>query len=139
MSPISRINVDLTTHTPAYLQIISQIKQAIASGELKAGDQLPTVRQLAADLQINFNTVARAYRLLDEKGIISTQHGRGTFILDAPTGKELDRFRKQQLVVLGEHYIEEAERLGFEPGEVRRLIEDKIAKWERKHNTNNQA
>lgn len=132
MSPILKISVDLTTHTPAYLQIISQIKQAIASGELKAGDQLPTVRQLAADLQINFNTVARAYRLLDEKGIISTQHGRGTFILDAPTGKELDRFRKQQLVVLGEHYIEEAERLGFEPGEVRTLIEGKIAKWERK-------
>lgn len=132
MSPIARISVDLTTHTPAYLQIISQIKQAIASGELKPGDQLPTVRQLAADLQINFNTVARAYRMLDEKGIISTQHGRGTFILDAPTGKELERFRKQQLVVLGEHYIEEAERLGFEPSEVRTLIEGKIAKWERK-------
>lgn len=132
MSPIARISVDLTTHTPAYLQIISQVKQAIASGELKAGDQLPTVRQLAADLQINFNTVARAYRMLDEKGIISTQHGRGTFILDAPTGKELERFRKQQLVVLGEHYIEEAERLGFGPSEVRTLIESKIAKWERK-------
>ncbi len=132
MSPLSNLRVDLTVHTPAYLQIIEQVKQAIASGELKPGDQLPTVRQLAADLRINFNTVARAYRLLDEKGIISTQHGRGTYILDAPTGRDMQRLRRQQIVILGEHYIEEAEKLGFEPDEVRKLIEEQIRSWERK-------
>ncbi|MBX3047279.1 MAG: GntR family transcriptional regulator [Anaerolineales bacterium] len=124
--------MDLTIHTPAYLQIIGEIKQAIANGDLKPGDQLPTVRQLASDLQINFNTVARAYRMLDEKGIISTQHGRGTFILDAPTGRELQKLRKQQLTVLGEHFVEEAEKLGFEPGEARKLIEEQLDAWEQR-------
>lgn len=131
MSPIAKLHVDLTVHTPAYLQIISGIKQAIANGELKPGDQLPTVRQLAADLRINFNTVARAYRLLDEEGVISTQHGRGTFILDAPSGRDLQRLRQQQIRSLGEHYVEEAQKLGFEPDEVRSLIEEHIRSWER--------
>lgn len=132
MSPTANFRVDLTIHTPAYLQIIGEIKQAIANGDLKPGDQLPTVRQLASDLQINFNTVARAYRMLDEKGIISTQHGRGTFILDAPTGKELQKLRKQQLTVLGEHFVEEADKLGFEPSEARKLIEEQLDAWEQR-------
>lgn len=131
MSPIAKLHVDLTVHTPAYLQIISGIKQAIANGELEPGDQLPTVRQLAADLRINFNTVARAYRLLDEEGVISTQHGRGTFILDAPSGRDLQRLRQQQIRSLSEHYVEEAQKLGFEPDEVRSLIEEHIRSWER--------
>ena len=134
MSPLSKLRVDLTIHTPAYLQIIGEIKQAIANGELKPGDQLPTVRQLAADLRINFNTVARAYRLLDEEGVISTQHGRGTYILDTPSGRDMKRLRQQQIIVLGEHYVEEAEKLGFEPEEVRKLIEEQIRTWERKSN-----
>lgn len=134
MSPVSKFKVDLTIHTPAYLQIIGEVKQAIANGELKPGDQLPTVRQLAADLRINFNTVARAYRLLDEEGIISTQHGRGTYILSAPTGKSRERMLAQQLALLGEHFIEEAERLGFEPAQVRKLIDDQLRAWERERN-----
>ncbi|MBX3003616.1 MAG: GntR family transcriptional regulator [Anaerolineales bacterium] len=134
MSPIAKLHVDLTVHTPAYLQIISGIKQAIANGELEPGDQLPTVRQLAADLRINFNTVARAYRLLDEEGVISTQHGRGTFILDAPSGRDLQRLRQQQIRSLSEHYVEEAQKLGFEPDEVRSLIEEHIRSWERNRN-----
>lgn len=132
MSPLSTLHVDLTIHTPAYLQIMDQIRLAISNGELKPGDQLPTVRELAADLQINFNTVARAYRLLDEKRIISTQHGRGTFILDAPTGKDLQRLRKQQLGEMAKHLVEEAEKLGFAPTELRKLMDDKIAIWESK-------
>lgn len=130
MSPLSTLHVDLTIHTPAYLQIMDQIQRAIANGELRRGDQLPTVRELAGDLQINFNTVARAYRLLDEKGVISTQHGRGTFILDAPTGKDLQRLRKKQVSEMAKHLVEEAEKLGFEPTELRKLIDEKITAWE---------
>ena len=70
------IEIDFRDHIPIYIQLMGQIKQLIAAGELKPGDQLPTVRQLAADLRVNFNTIARTYRLLDEEGIISTQHGR---------------------------------------------------------------
>jgi GntR family transcriptional regulator len=109
---------------------MGQVKQAIASGKLSPGDQLPTVRQLAADLRINFNTVARAYRLLDEEGIISTQHGRGTYILERPPAKESERARRRQIVNLVEHVVSESERLGLEPGDLREIVEDQVNAWE---------
>lgn len=131
-----KFSIDLTAHSPAYLQIMGEVKQAIATGELKPGDQLPTVRQLAADLRINFNTVARAYRLLDEEAIISTQHGRGTYIMNPPSARSKQRMRTQQLALLTEHYVGEAEKLSFEPDEVRKLIEDQIRAWERERKSN---
>ncbi|MCW5839568.1 MAG: hypothetical protein KIT29_06600, partial [Anaerolineales bacterium] len=63
-----------------------------------------------------------------------TQHGRGTFILDAPSGRDLQRLRQQQIRSLSEHYVEEAQKLGFEPDEVRSLIEEHIRSWERNRN-----
>ena len=66
-----QIELDFRSGIPIYVQIMDQIKHLIASGALRPGDQLPTVRQLAADLRVNFNTVARAYRMLDDAGIIS--------------------------------------------------------------------
>lgn len=126
-----KFNINLTEHTPAYLQIMGEVKQAIATGELKPGDQLPTVRQLAADLRINFNTVARAYRLLDEEAIISTQHGRGTYILNSSSTRSTQRMRARQLALLTEHFVSEAEKLSFSPDEVRKLVEDQIRAWER--------
>lgn len=124
-----KFEVDLTAHSPIYFQIMEQVKHAIATGALKPGAQLPTVRQLAADLRVNFNTVARAYRLLDEEGIISTQHGRGTYILDPPSEKESEKRRHRQLVVLTEYYVGETEKLGFGPAEVRALVNEQIAAW----------
>ncbi len=72
------IAIDFRSDAPIYLQIAEQIRRKVVCGELKQGDQLPTVRQLAADLRVNWNTVARAYRVLDKTGLISTQRGRGT-------------------------------------------------------------
>ncbi len=80
MKPI-RFVLDFRSDTPVTNQIVEQVRENLISGEWKPGDQLPTVRQLAADLRVNFNTVARAYRILDEAGLISTQQGRGTYIL----------------------------------------------------------
>lgn len=125
-----KFDIDLTTHVPAYAQIMGQVKQAIASGKLNPGDQLPTVRQLAADMRINFNTVARAYRLLDEEGIISTQHGRGTYILERSPTKESERARRRQFIVLAEYLISEAERLEIKPADVREIVEDQLKAWE---------
>ena len=125
-----KVEVDLTAHHPVYLQIIDQVKRAIASGALKPGDQLPTVRQLAADLRVNFNTVARSYRLLDEEGVISTQHGRGTYILSPTSVKDSKRSRQQQLASLTENFVEEAETLGFTPKEVRAVVKEQLKIWE---------
>ncbi len=74
------ITLDLKSGVPVYRQIIDQILAAIASGALEGGDQLPTVRQLAVDLSVNPNTVVRAYRELEIRGILTTQQGTGTFI-----------------------------------------------------------
>ncbi len=112
------LEVDFRSHEPVTEQIRDQIRFLIASGELKPGDQLPTVRQLAADLRVNFNTVARAYRTLDDEGLISTQHGRGTFVLEPPPSLAPEDLRRQMLDDLTERYLERAMRLGFTPEEV---------------------
>jgi GntR family transcriptional regulator len=74
--------IDPRSGVPYYRQIIDQIQFAIASGALATGDQLPTVRQLAVDLKINPNTVARAYQELEIKGVLTSQMGTGTFVAD---------------------------------------------------------
>ena len=86
------LKVDLNSPTPLAEQIRLGIRHAIATGELHPGDPLPTVRQLAADLGINFNTVARAYQLLEGDGLAATLRGRGTMVKAAraipPSGDE---------------------------------------------------
>lgn len=72
--------LDSSTGVPFYRQIIDQVLLAVGDGRLKPGTQLPTVRQLAVDLSVNLNTVAKAYREMEIRGIVQTQQGTGTFI-----------------------------------------------------------
>ena len=123
------IHIDFRSSQPIYLQIVEQVQGMIARGELRQGDQLPTVRQLATELRVNFNTVARAYRLLNEAGLISTQHGRGTYVWEAPTEETLQRLRQQSLEALTQHYLSEAVKLGYSPDEIRAVMERQIAAW----------
>ena len=74
------IQLDVKSGVPFYRQIIDQVKSAIATGRVEAGDRLPTVRQLAVDLSVNPNTVARAYTELELTGLVETQMGSGTFV-----------------------------------------------------------
>ena len=82
------LEIDFRSGIPIYLQVVERIKERLAAGQLKPGDQLPTVRSLALELRVNFNTIARAYRIMDESGIISTQQGRGTYILEMPSRRK---------------------------------------------------
>jgi GntR family transcriptional regulator len=87
--------LDLHTGVPVYRQLVDQVRAGIASGSLGAGDQLPTVRQLAVDLSINPNTVMRAYRELELGGLLETHQGTGTFISDKkPERKSAERERQ---------------------------------------------
>lgn len=124
--------IDLRSKVPTYVQIVEQVRGLVASGRLQPGDQLPTVRQLAADLRINFNTVARAYRMLDEAGVISTQQGRGTYVVEAPPPARARKLRQTALESLGREFLAAAARLGFSPAEVRRMIDESIEHWEAK-------
>ncbi|MCX6079497.1 MAG: GntR family transcriptional regulator [Chloroflexi bacterium] len=107
------IAIDLRSAKPIYLQLVEKINQQIANGDLKTGDQLPTLRALALKLSINFNTVSRAYRMLDEAGIISTQQGRGTYILEMPLPESAERIRLESMDAITRNYIDQAQRLGF--------------------------
>lgn len=121
--------LDFRSGNPIYVQIMNQIKHKIATGYLTPEDQLPTVRQLAADLRVNFNTIARAYRMLDEAGMISTQHGRGTFILAPPSEEVTERLRREDLARLTRRFVHEAHELGFSQEEVMKVIDDHIQHW----------
>jgi GntR family transcriptional regulator len=125
-SLIDRIHLDFRSGTPIYTQIVEQVKQQVICGALKPGDQLPTVRALALELRVNFNTVARAYRLLDEAGIISTQQGRGTFILEVPPPEQTDKLRQQTLEILTRDYLNEALRLGTSPEEILKALKEQL-------------
>lgn len=125
-----QVEIDFRSKIPIYIQIIDQIKHLIASNVLQPEDQLPTVRQLAADLRVNFNTVARAYRLLDEEGLISTQHGRGTYILPAPSPENGERLRRQDLDWLTIQYLSDAALLEYSPEEVQAVFENYLRKWQ---------
>jgi len=112
------IQVDFRSGQPIYAQIVEQIQRGIASGEIHPGDQLPTVRQLAADLRVNFNTIARAYRLLDEAGLISTQHGRGTYVWKTPSEETVRTLRQQSLQEQIQHFLRELIRRGYSAAEI---------------------
>jgi GntR family transcriptional regulator len=89
------LKIDQRSGVPVYRQIIDQVLGGVAAGKLRAGDQLPTVRQLAVDLAINPNTVVRAYRELEIREVLATQQGTGTFLTDKkPVVDELERRRR---------------------------------------------
>jgi GntR family transcriptional regulator len=123
------IQLDFHSDLPIYIQIIEQVRQQIASGKLKPGDQLPTVRALAADLRVNFNTVARSYRLLDEARAISTQQGRGTYILKLPPPEVSERLRQEAMEAIARRYFDEAERLGFSVKDSQRILKEQVPVW----------
>jgi GntR family transcriptional regulator len=111
--------LDLHSGVPVYRQIIDQVRGGVASGSLAAGDQLPTVRQLAVDLEINPNTVMRAYRELELGGLIETHQGTGTFISDKKVEKKSAERERQ----LGQMVGELAARAGAAGFTVEELIE----------------
>jgi len=106
------LGLDVTSGVPFYRQIILQIEMAIADGRLQTGKQLPTVRGLAVDLQINPNTVARAYNELEIRGIVNTQQGTGTFISEK-TIELTDVEREQVLGRLVQSFLASASSYGF--------------------------
>jgi GntR family transcriptional regulator len=102
---------------PVYRQLIDQVQGAIASGALKSGDQLPTVRLVAVELAINPNTVLRAYREMEIRGIVDTQQGTGTFIADRQTPPSHEERSRQLSQLVGE-FVSRAGAAGFTVNEL---------------------
>lgn len=130
--------LDFRSGLPIYTQIVNQIQSQLANGILKPGDQLPTVRALASELRVNFNTVARAYRILDEARIISTQQGRGTFITEIPPPEVTEKLRQESLSELTQRFIGEAFRLGFSEREVSQMVRNSLKSWKEAKQSENE-
>jgi GntR family transcriptional regulator len=128
------IDIDFRSGIPITDQIVEQIYDGIVLGELRTGEQLPTVRDLARQLKVNFNTVARAYRILDQAGVINPQHGRGTYILpDVPPqetekSKELDRLTRD--------FLDQMERQGFNNAEIQAVFRRNLRERQKMVETN---
>lgn len=120
------LHLDFRSGLPIYTQIVEQVQSQLANGILKPGDQLPTVRALAEELRVNFNTIARAYRMLDEARIISTQQGRGTYITEIPSPKVSKKLKEESLIALTERFISEAQRLGFSEQEISLMVRNRL-------------
>ena len=117
METVLKFSLDATSGVPFYKQIILQVEMAIADGRLDTGDQLPTVRSLAVDLQVNPNTVARAYSELEIRGIVTTQQGTGTFISDQKVAiSEVERERI--LAEITRSFVSHAASYGFNLEEI---------------------
>lgn len=112
-----KFGLDLRSGVPVYRQIIDQVRAGVASGTLTAGDQLPTVRQLAVDLAINPNTVLRAYRELELGGLLETQQGTGTFITQKKVRRD-EAERARQLSQLAGEFLARAGAAGFSAEEL---------------------
>src|ERR1700704_4712174 len=104
--------LDLHSGVPVYRQIIDQLMGGIAAGVLAGGDQLPTVRQVAVDLSINPNTVVRAYREMEIRGVLETQQGTGTFISHQKVRRD-EVERERQLNQLVSEFVSRAGSAGF--------------------------
>ena len=122
------MSLDFHSGLPIYSQVVNQVQGHLASGSLKVGDQLPTIRDLADDIGVNFNTVARAYRILDENRVISTQQGRGTYVTEIPAAKVKAKLRRDTLNALAKRFVTEALHLGFSKQEIALALKDKL-KW----------
>jgi GntR family transcriptional regulator len=124
-----KLHIEPGSKAPIYIQVEEQIRSLIAAGQLKPGDQLPTIRELAADLRVNYNTVARVYLDLDRDGIISTQRGRGTFVAGTPDARQMARVRRRKLQAIVHSALDEARKLGYAPGEIAGVFEEGLARW----------
>ena len=105
--------VDVKHPTPLYHQLDRSIRFAIATGRLGIGDKLPTVRQLAVDLRINANTVAKVYTELERSGVVETRRGVGTFVTARPNEAASRRDRERHLRELADHFIAQSQQRGF--------------------------
>lgn len=120
------ISIDARSGVPFYRQIIDQVLLGIAAGHFQPGQRLPTVRQLAIDLKVNTNTVSRAYRELEIRGVVSTHRGTGTYIAAEPGPVEDEAKRLEFLEKFCDHVVADAGKNRFSLQEVLEALHDRL-------------
>lgn len=125
------IQITSGSDKPIYTQIIEQVSQAVAKGQLSAGDKLPPVRKLAAELVINPNTVANAYRILEKTGLVTTKPGSGTYVID-PKLRSRDACDINILAERMDAIISHGLNLGFEAGQLLAVFQNRLRRFANK-------
>lgn len=120
-----RFDVETTSATPIYAQLIAQVKCAIAAGVLQPGEALPSLRELAAQLRVNPLTVARAYRELEQQGVINTEHGRGSYVSAGAAGQS-ETYRREALAAAMDRLLAEVSGLDASPEELLALLAERL-------------
>jgi GntR family transcriptional regulator len=123
------LTVDPGSGVPIYLQIIEQVKRSVALGALQSGEQLPTVKQLALDLTINPNTVARAYRDLERDQVIETAPGRGSFVRQNGAEETVRAAATDVARGAVDAALREAKSLGLTRADVRATVDLALDRW----------
>jgi GntR family transcriptional regulator len=113
--------LEASARLPIYRQIVQQVREGVARGQLQSGEQLPSVRELSRLLVVNPNTIARAYLELEREGILNNQPGRGAFVAE-PRAQLAKDVRRRRLTELVDRFLTEAVHLGFSEAEVLRLV-----------------
>jgi GntR family transcriptional regulator len=117
-----RFTLDPKSGVPIYRQIQDQVRYGIASGRLRPGEQLPTVRSLAVDLSVNPNTVIKAYSELERQGVLTTEQGSGTFVAPLPAVALAPEDQQAKLRALCAEFLGQAAQYGFGPDDVVRAV-----------------
>jgi GntR family transcriptional regulator len=121
---LTALRLNPLSGTPLYLQLVEHLKHSIATGAIKAGEQLPSVRKMAEDLLINPNTVVRAYRDLESEGIVELRHGSGVFVSESVSART-DLMKKAEPIMRSA--VDRLEGLDLREDDIRRLMENELA------------
>jgi GntR family transcriptional regulator len=125
------IQIESGSSRPIYAQIVTQVEQAVATGELQPGDRLPPVRRLAEEIVVNPNTVAKAYSLMEQGGLVETRKGSGTFVAD-PAARSADARDLNLLGTRMDTIISRGLSLGLDDTALRDMFRERLARFRRR-------
>lgn len=124
------VEIDLNKPVPLFTQIVEGVRLAAATGRISPGDRIPSIRDLAVELRVNPNTVAKAYQELERSGLVSVKRGMGYFVSESDNGQISRRERHALFNGLIDDLIASGVRLGLDTGELRKLIEKRLNRLE---------
>jgi GntR family transcriptional regulator len=125
-----KLTLDTASGLPIYRQIVDWVKVGVADGRMPPGSQLPTVRQLAVDLNVNYNTVARAYQELERQGVVHTLRGKGTYVADSEIEEDA-LVRAAKLRDLVSECLAKASEFGFSPEAIQNELSERLPRPEK--------
>lgn len=125
-----QFEVSVSSKVPIYRQLVDQIRDSVARGKLSAGIQLPSVRAMSRELVVNPNTVAKAYGVLEQEGVLVTRPGKGVFVAESNATDLTKKARRDRLTASLDSFLTEAVHLGFTSEEVVEMVSHRVSRYQ---------